>query len=96
MGNPGDVRFVGAGVSELRIDYGPGYRVYLMRRRPQLSCYSAVAIRAHRTVTSGAPKSWRKKTEMALETLPCDPAEHLKIAEEVRDLEAAFEGGDPH
>lgn len=28
LGNPGDVRSLGQGVSEMRVDYGPGYRVY--------------------------------------------------------------------
>lgn len=36
LGNPGDVRPVGAGVSEMRIDYGPGVRIYFVSRGKDL------------------------------------------------------------
>jgi len=36
QGNFGDIRSVGAGVMELRVDYGPGYRVYYVNRGDEI------------------------------------------------------------
>lgn len=36
QGNPGDAKSVGKGVLEMRIDYGPGYRVYYVHRGAQI------------------------------------------------------------
>lgn len=65
MGNPGDVRPVGKGVSELRIHFGPGYRVYYIAEGNRLivllcggdkSGQRADIDRAHRLATE-----WRRR-----------------------------------
>jgi putative addiction module killer protein len=35
-GNPGDAKSIGQGILEMRIDYGPGYRIYYVRRGAQI------------------------------------------------------------
>jgi len=64
-GNPGDVAPVGEGVSELRIDVGPGYRVYFTRRGRRVVVLlaggskqtQAADIRAAARLARGLPES---------------------------------------
>ena len=54
-GNPGDVEPVGEGVSELRIRYGPGYRVYFKKHGRELIILLAGGIRPLKPRTSNQP-----------------------------------------
>ena len=36
LGNLGDIKAVGSGISEMRVHVGPGYRVYFVRRKEQI------------------------------------------------------------
>jgi putative addiction module killer protein len=65
LGNPGDVRPVGEGVSELRIDYGPGYRVYFVQRDQRLWFSSLAATSGRRTGTLNWRWNWRASCRRA-------------------------------
>ncbi len=59
-GNPVDVKPVGAGVSELRINYGPGYRVYDLQRGTALIILLPAETRAHMPRTLIGPFCWQR------------------------------------
>lgn len=58
-GNFGDVKAVGAGVLEMRVHVGPGYRLYYTVRAGTIVFYSWAATSPHSKSTSGARRRWR-------------------------------------
>lgn len=60
LGTLGDVKPVGEGISELRIDYGPGYRLYCVKRGQELVVYCVVATSLLRHAIFGMPKQWQR------------------------------------
>ena len=56
----GDVKPVGEGISELRIDFGPGYRLYLKQQGKTLIVLLCGGDKTPRSKTSGGQRSFRR------------------------------------
>ena len=68
-GNPGDTRSVGQGILEMRIDYGPGYRIYYSHRGAQIVSSYVVATSVRSSRTSSGPGSWRRHRDAQDDTI---------------------------
>ena len=63
LGNFGDVKPVGEGVRELRIDYGPGYRVYLQQKGEVLVLLRAGGTKSAQQADIAKAKKLAKENE---------------------------------
>jgi probable addiction module antidote protein/putative addiction module killer protein len=103
LGNPGEVKPVGGGLSEMRIDYGPGYRVYFVARGTAVVILLAGGKRTQerdiavaREPASNLQEAAMDETKDKAKTIPWDSAAYLESDDDIANyLEAVFEDGDP-
>lgn len=95
LGLLGDAKFFD-GIGELRIDYGPGYRVYFARRGTEIVVVLAGGDKATQSRDIKFAKALAEGLAMKTETTRWDSADYLTDAEAIAAyLEAAFEDGEP-
>jgi putative addiction module killer protein/probable addiction module antidote protein len=98
-GNPGDVKPVGEGMGEMRINYGPGYRVYFKQLGAIAIVLLAGGDKSTQAADIGQGEGDRKGVgvrSMAQTFARYDAADYLKTPEDMQALlEAAVEDGDP-
>jgi probable addiction module antidote protein len=100
LGNPGDVKPVGDGILELRIDHGPGYRVYYVQKAKEFVVLRAGGDKASQVrdiqQAKASASNLQEQVMAKTVTTPWDPADHLDTKEDMAAyLEAALEEGDP-
>jgi probable addiction module antidote protein len=97
LGNPGDVRPVGYGISEMRVDYGPATEsISSVAARRSSSCFVA-ATSALRAVISRGRGSSPRSCDMPIATTRWDIQDYITTPErQLGYLEAVLEDGDPH
>ena len=98
-GNAGDARSLGGGLAELKIDYGPGYRVYYVRKGDRLIlllCGGDKSSQKEDIQRARVVLDSQLEQNMAPNLTAFDPSEYLATEEAIRAfLEDAMESGDP-
>jgi len=96
LGNPGDVKPVGEGISEMRISYGPGYRVYFKQTGKEIVLLLCGGVNAgQRYLASKAHRRGTMKGYRMAKTSKFDAADYLKTPAAIAAyLTEAFETDD--